>query len=251
MKMDSRSVYPCAVMMLCMGSAELHSRFLTANEKMAEAVQSAVSLSTGYDAWVGNRAVNAYEYIGQTDSVIDIYNSFVGNYTRGSPDRILRFRARTLYDAGSIESYKVFYLYPVLLLPEANARKRIRRGVPIPSEVASSLEKRIRETCRVEDSLCHVVPVVLHRSKVAQAIESHFAQSIVAILKQGEPSSNELPSPVDPYFKLSSEWPDSFPVPTYDSQGTVLSSHVHLPDQYKTPATLEVLQKKGWTVALS
>lgn len=251
MTLEGKALYPCALVLLCMGDAELHSRLSSANEKMARAVQEVVSTSMGYDAWVGDRFVNAFEYIGQPDSVIDIYNSFVSSYTRGKDDRVLSYRARALFDAKAIESYKVFYAYPILALTDAKSRKRIRAGIHIPSETWAHLQEQAVKVYRVESSPCHVVPVVLHRSRIAQAIETHFAQSIVATLKQGKGSCREFPDPVDPYFKLSSEWPEYFPVPVYGGEKETLVSHVHIPKKYETPATLETLQRKGWTVALS
>jgi len=246
--MERQLLYPCAVMVFCMGDAEMHSNLLSPNEKAASAVRTAISLATGCDCWVGNKLVNAFEYMGQNDSVLDIYNSFISAFTRGLPERILPYRARALFDSRNIESYKVFYVYPVLLMADAKQRKRIKRGIHISSETMNDLTKELEKAYRLNGQLFYVAPVVMHRSRIAQAIEANYAQTIVAMLKRGIADPGNLPSPVDPFFKLVSAWPDTLSIPLYD-QGREFAGHIHIPDQYKTQATVDLLKKKGWIVA--
>jgi len=246
--MERQLLYPCALMVFCMGDATMHSSLLMPNEKAASAVQTAVSLSAGYDCWVGNKLMNAFEYMGQNDSLLDMYNSFISAFTRGLPDRVLSYRARALFDSRSIESYKVFYVYPVLIMADAKQRKRIRRGVRISSEAMSDLMKQLERAYRLDGQVFYVVPLVMHRCRIAQAIEANYAQSIVAMLRQGMTNPGDLPSPVDPLFKLVSAWPDTLPMPVYD-QERGFSGYIHLPDKYRNQATLDLLKKKGWTVA--
>ncbi len=244
-----RELYPFSLLYLFMGDAETHSRLMTPNEKMAQAVQTAASLVSGRECWVGDKWVYAFEHIGHQDSVIDIYNSFVTAFSKGEPKRVLSFRARAIFDATSISKYQVFYSFPVMVLSEPG--KKAGKSIQMPLEVVEALILTMQKAYGLGEGPGFLVPVLLHRSKVAQTIESYNAQNLIALLKTGKAGPDELPAPVDPYFKLSSQWPECFPVPIYGTEEARMVSHVSIPQKYKTAATLEALVRKGWTVATS
>jgi hypothetical protein len=250
-KDDGLGVFPCALLLFCMGNAEMHSRAQSPlPAKAIAAVQTSLSdlaVEGGFECWVGEKLVNAFEFIGQADSVMDLYNSFVTGFVRGASGKALRYRARCLFDAKSISKYKVFYVLPLLLVAKAGEQGRILPGMRLSDAATKQIEETLLKTYRVGNEPFSVVPEVMHRSRVAAAMENNFTQTIVAQLGRDLRSAKDLPGPVEPFFKLSSEWPMMLPVPEFNSEAD-LESRVKLPGKLETPDTVQVLKAKGWTV---
>jgi hypothetical protein len=160
---------------------------------------------------------------------------------------VLRYRARCLFDAKSISKYKVFYVLPVLLVAEAGEERGILRGMKLSDAAAKEISDTLLKAYRAGNEPFSVVPEVMHRSRVAAAMEGDFAHSIVVQLRRTPCSAGDLPGPVAPFFKLASEWPLMLPVPEFNSEAD-LESRVKLPGKLETPDTVQVLKAKGWTV---